>query len=82
MKIVFVLVAGMCCALAQAQSAPTPPVELTAEQDQRRLLDLLHIQSLRPGANPRDANAANAPINFAIEILDDLRTSLIPPHLR
>ena len=61
MKIAFALVAGMCCAFAHAQSAPTAPVELTAEQDQRRLLDLLHIQSLRPGANPRDANAANAP---------------------
>ena len=61
MKTVFALVAGACCALAQAQSSPTPPVELTAEQDQRRLLDLLHIQSLRPGANPRDASGANAP---------------------
>jgi sialate O-acetylesterase len=61
MKAVFALVAGACCALAQAQSSPTPPVELTAEQDQRRLLDLLHIQSLRPGANPRDASGANAP---------------------
>ena len=40
-----------------------PPVELTAEQDQRRLLDLLHIQSIRPGANPRDANAPNA-VNY------------------
>ncbi len=50
-----------CCTLAHAQSAPPPPVELTAEQDQRRLLDLLHIDSLRSGANPRDPNAPNAP---------------------
>jgi sialate O-acetylesterase len=43
-----------------AQSAAPAPVELTAEQDQRRLLDLLKIQSLRPGANPRDPSAPNA----------------------
>jgi GH35 family endo-1,4-beta-xylanase len=36
------------------------PVELTAEQDQRRLLDLLHIASLRPGVNGNDPNAPNA----------------------
>src|SRR5689334_22909761 len=39
------LAALACCSLAHAQSAPPAPVELTAEQDQRRLLDLLHIQS-------------------------------------
>jgi sialate O-acetylesterase len=60
-KAVLALVAGACCALAHAQSSPTPPVELTAEQDQRRLLDLLKIPSLRPGANPRDPNPPNAP---------------------
>ena len=58
----FALVAATACALAQTQSsAPAAPVELTAEQDQRRLLDLLNIPSLRPGANPRDPKAANAP---------------------
>jgi sialate O-acetylesterase len=57
----FAFAALACCSLAHAQSAPTAPVELTAEQDQRRLLDLLHIDSLRPGANPRDASGANAP---------------------
>src|SRR5690242_2570233 len=48
MKCALALVAGTCCALAQAQSqaALTPPVQLTAEQDQRRLLDLLKISSL------------------------------------
>ena len=61
MRTLFALVAGACCAFAQAQSSPAPVVELTAEQDQRRLLDLLHIESLRPGANPREPNAANAP---------------------
>jgi hypothetical protein len=36
--------------------------QLTAEQDRQRLLDLLHIQSLRPGAdakNPQSPNAVN-----------------------
>jgi hypothetical protein len=46
-----------------AVSAPPPPVHLTAEQDHRRLLDLLHIQSLRPGADPRHPQAPNA-VNY------------------
>ena len=36
--------------------------QLTAQQDRQRMLDLLHIQSLRPGAdgkNPQSANAVN-----------------------
>jgi hypothetical protein len=48
---------------AQAQAKPaTPPVQLTAEQDHQRLMDLLHITTLRRGADgsPPDApNAAN-----------------------
>jgi (4-O-methyl)-D-glucuronate---lignin esterase len=40
-----------------------PPVELTAEQDHRRLMDLLGIQSIRPGADPRNPQAPN-PANF------------------
>jgi (4-O-methyl)-D-glucuronate---lignin esterase len=39
------------------------PVELTAEQDHRRLLDLLRITSLRPGANGNDLKAPNA-VNY------------------
>jgi (4-O-methyl)-D-glucuronate---lignin esterase len=35
-------------------------VELTAEQDHRRVLDLLKIESLRPGVNARDPDAPNA----------------------
>lgn len=45
-----------------ARSAPlAPPAELTAQQDHRRLLDLLGISSLRPGpsGNPDAPNAAN-----------------------
>jgi sialate O-acetylesterase len=55
----FALMLVSTAAWAQA----TAPVELTAEQDQRRLLDLLHIQSIRPGANPREPNAPNA-VNY------------------
>ncbi len=38
-----------------------PPVHLTAEQDHQRLLDLLHITSLRrgPDSDPKSLNAAN-----------------------
>ena len=39
---------------------PPPPVQLTAQQDHQRLLDLLHIPSLRPGADGRNTQAANA----------------------
>ena len=37
------------------------PVQMTAQQDHRRLMNLLKIQSLRrgPSGNPRAANAAN-----------------------
>jgi len=37
-----------------------PPVVMTAEEDHRRMMKLLGINSLRPGANPNDAKAPNA----------------------
>jgi hypothetical protein len=37
-----------------------PPVELTAQQDHQRLMDLLRITALRPGADPRNPQAPNA----------------------
>jgi len=43
-----------------AQTAPAP---LTAEQDHQRLMDLLHITSLRPGADQRNPQAPNG-VNF------------------
>jgi hypothetical protein len=44
-----------------AASNLPPPVHLTAEQDHQRTMDLLHIMSLRRGAdgNPESPNAAN-----------------------
>jgi hypothetical protein len=39
------------------------PVELTAAQDHRRLMDLLGITSIRAGADPRNPDAPN-PVNY------------------
>src|SRR5271169_2897155 len=51
-------------ASGQARSAVSnlpPPVQLTAEQDHQRLLNLLHITALRrgPDGDPKSPNAAN-----------------------
>src|SRR5579871_3735921 len=49
------------CALLLA-SAPHVPAQPGAQQDRQRMMDLLHITSLRPGAdarNPESPNAAN-----------------------
>lgn len=45
----------------QEPNAATPPVHLTAEQDHQRIMDSLHINSLRRGADgdPKSLNAAN-----------------------
>jgi hypothetical protein len=37
--------------------------QLTAEQDRQRMMDLLHIQSLRPGADGKNLQAPNA-VNY------------------
>src|SRR6266851_5962833 len=44
----------------QDGSIPAPPVTMTAEQDHKRIMDLLHITSLRPGADGRNTQAPNA----------------------
>lgn len=43
-----------------AAAEPAPPVELTAEQDHRLMMDRLGIKALRQGANGRDPAAPNA----------------------
>ncbi len=56
-----VLLAWLACAAGRA-AEPDPPEELTAQEDHQRLLKLLKIKALRPGAdgfNPRAKNAAN-----------------------
>ena len=47
----------------QKKSPLSPPAVMTAEQDHQRMMELLQIKSLRPGANPNDAKAANA-VNY------------------
>jgi hypothetical protein len=58
-----VLAAALAAPLAAQPPAAAPaPVKLTAQQDHRRMLDLLGIQQIRPGANgsnPQAPNAAN-----------------------
>jgi hypothetical protein len=39
------------------------PMTLTTQQDHQMMMQLLHITSLRPGANPNDTNAPNA-VNY------------------
>ncbi|HZS57317.1 MAG TPA: acetylxylan esterase [Bryobacteraceae bacterium] len=50
-------------ALAQASTSACAPVQMTAEQGHQRLMDLLHIKSLRPGADPNHKNVPNA-VNY------------------
>jgi hypothetical protein len=49
--------------LLVAAVGPPAPVELTAEQDHQRIMDLLHIKALRPGADPNHPQAPNA-VNY------------------
>ena len=50
-----------------------PPVMLTAQEDHRRLLELLNIQVLRRGADGRDPQAPNA------AIYDEAKVAPYPP---
>src|ERR1039458_4903265 len=64
----FILLVSVCGPLAgqtasQATGGPPPPVEITAQQDHQRLMDLLHINSLRPGADPNHPGVENA-VNY------------------
>jgi hypothetical protein len=54
---VMLLLLGMGC----SATAASPPVQLTAEQDHQRMMDLLHIDSLRrgPDGDPSSPHAAN-----------------------
>jgi hypothetical protein len=47
-------------AFAQSNQQLQPPVELTAKEDHQRMMNLLGITSIRPGANGRDPDASNA----------------------
>jgi hypothetical protein len=54
--------AGRQAAPARDAAAPAPPVEMTAQEDHKRMLGLLGIEALRPGpsGNPQAPNRANA----------------------
>jgi len=41
-------------------SNPPPPLQLTAQQDHKRMMELLKIEKLRPGANGNNRQAPNA----------------------
>ena len=45
---------------AQGVAQQPPPVVLTTQQDHQRMLELLHISSIRRGADGRNAEAPNA----------------------
>ena len=49
---------GLFCAIAEAQSSPAPPVTYTAEQDHQNMMDQLGIKALRPGPSGNE-NAPN-----------------------
>ena len=57
----FICALGLAAGRAQQSSQYPPPVHLTAEQDHQRLMDLLHIKQLRPGADPNHPNSPNTP---------------------
>jgi hypothetical protein len=49
--------------VASVSADDKPPVQLTAQDDHKRMMELLKIEKLRPGANPRDPKAPNA-VNY------------------
>src|SRR5262245_33369527 len=54
------LACGVLTVARFAFAADPPPLELTAEQDHKLMMDELGIASIRQGANGRDPNAPNA----------------------
>ena len=42
---------------------PPPPAQPTSQEDHKRMMDLLGIKQLRPGANPNNPQAPNA-VNY------------------
>jgi len=56
----FLILSFLCGAASRADKEFSPPVQLTSEQDHQRTMDLMHIKSLRQGANGNDPKAANA----------------------
>jgi len=62
LKIIALLSLLFICLTVFAKPPQSPPVRLTAEQNHKRMMNLLNITSLRPGRdgmNPRSKNYAN-----------------------
>ncbi|MFZ1009317.1 MAG: hypothetical protein WAN65_20920 [Candidatus Sulfotelmatobacter sp.] len=61
MALAFVCPAILAAQTSSPVTAPPAQAHLTAEQDHQRMMDLLHITSLRrgPDGDPKSANAAN-----------------------
>jgi len=61
MLLAYPLASGVDLLAQSTESNASAPVHLTAEQDHQRILDLLHITSLRrgPDGDPKSPNAAN-----------------------
>jgi hypothetical protein len=60
-RFVFAALAASTVSLAARTADPAPPVQLSAREDHKRMMDLLGIKALRRGAdgNPKSPNAAN-----------------------
>jgi hypothetical protein len=71
------LLASNAAHASQSARDLPPPVEMTAPQDHQRMMKLLGITSLRPGADPNHPNAPNA-VNYD-EAKANLFTTLPDP---
>ncbi|HEU5133534.1 MAG TPA: hypothetical protein VFU13_00185 [Steroidobacteraceae bacterium] len=60
MRIVLPACGALAVAVTALAAAPVPPLDLTAAQDHRLMMDRLGITSIREGANGRDPGAPNA----------------------
>jgi hypothetical protein len=54
------LLTPMASAALQDNGGMPPPVTLTAKEDHQRMMDLLHITSIRRGADGNNKQAPNA----------------------
>jgi hypothetical protein len=86
---------GACAGKTKNNSERVPPVQMTAAQDHQRLMELLHITALRPGADGNHPDAPNAanydeskanpfpdlPDALRFEVFHNLRASFLPPGL-
>lgn len=63
---------GLLSATFLRAAAQDPPVQLTAQQDRQRLMDILHIASIPPGASGQNPNLDEAIANPFPKLPDPL----------